>query len=55
MHTQYRSLDRTSSTAIFLASLLVSLSLLSSISFAFSPTLLSAKNVNNIEEIVIRG
>lgn len=55
MTTQYRSLDRSTHTAIFLASLLVAVSLLSSITMAFGPMVAHAKTIDSIEEVVVQG
>jgi hypothetical protein len=55
MIAQYRGLDRSTRTTIFLASLLVTISLLSSVTAAFGPAAVHAKAADGIAEVVIQG
>jgi hypothetical protein len=55
MTSQYRSLDRSTRSAIFFASLLVAISLLTSVTTAFGPIVTHIQSDNGVEEVVVQG
>jgi hypothetical protein len=55
MTQHYRSLDRRTATAIFFASLVIAVTLLSSVTTAFGPMLTNSHSTNTIEEVIVQG
>ncbi len=55
MTKEYRSLDRSTHTVIFLASLLIATSLMGSVSNAFEKNAPHVEVLNTIEEVVVQG
>jgi len=53
--TQYRSLDRSTNTAIFLASLLVATTIFGSVLTAFGHVAQPVLVTDQIEEVVVQG
>jgi len=53
--TIYRSLDRSTRSAIFLASLLVTVALFSSVASAFGPIVTPTRGGTEMEEVVVEG
>jgi hypothetical protein len=52
---QYRSLDRSTQSAIFFASLLVAISLFATVTTAFGPIATHVQGGRGIEEVVVQG
>ena len=55
MTTHYRSLDRSKRVAIFLASVVIAVTLLSAVTLTFRPAAPPLQIVDSVEEMVIQG
>jgi uncharacterized membrane protein len=55
MMKQYRSLNRRTSTAIFLASVVITVMVLNAVTIAFGPMPTSGQKTDKVEEIIIQG
>jgi len=53
--TTYRSLDRSTQSAIFLASLLVATFLFASVTTAFGPIATHIQGGSQVEEVIVEG